>query len=59
MAKAIATIAIAVFWCISTVGATIGTTVGVTSLAAAVTAATGTAADNRTYLQVQLEYLAA
>ena len=42
LAKAVAAIAIAVFWSISAVG---GTTVGVTTLATAVTAATSTSAE--------------
>ena len=49
LAKAIAAMAIAVFWCISAVGTTVGTavgtTVGATTLAAAVTAATSTTAE--------------
>jgi hypothetical protein len=49
LAKTVAAVAIAVFWCISAVGTTVGTavgtTVGVTSLAAAVTAATSTTAE--------------
>jgi hypothetical protein len=49
LAKTVAAVAIAVFWCISAVGTTVGTavgtTVGVTTLAAAVTAATSTTAE--------------
>jgi hypothetical protein len=45
LAKTIAAVAIAVFWCISAVGTTVGTTVGVTTLATAVTAATSTPAE--------------
>ena len=40
LAKAVAAIAIAVFWSVGAVGTTVGTTVGVTTFAAAVTAAT-------------------
>jgi hypothetical protein len=47
LAKTIAAVAIAVFWCVSTVGTTVGTTVGVTTLASAVTAATSTPAEAR------------
>ena len=39
LAKTIGAVAIAIFWCVSAVGATIGTTVGVTTLATAVTTA--------------------
>jgi len=45
LAKTVAAVAIAAFWCISAVGTTVGTAVGVTSLAAAVTAATSTTAE--------------
>ena len=45
LAKAVAAIAIAVFWSISAVGTTVGTAVGVTTLATAVTAATSTSAE--------------
>jgi len=45
LAKAVAALAIAVFWCISAVGTTVGITTGVASLAAAVTAATSTTAE--------------
>jgi predicted membrane chloride channel (bestrophin family) len=49
LAKTVAAIAIALFWCISAVGATIGTTVGVTTLATAINAVTSTPAAARRY----------
>ena len=45
LAKAVAAMAIALFWCISAVGTTVGTTVGITSLATAVSTATSTPAE--------------
>ena len=45
LTQTVAAIAIALFWCISTVGTTIGTTVGVTTLATAVTTAASTPAE--------------
>jgi hypothetical protein len=45
LAKTVAAVAIAVFWCISAVGTTVGTTVGLTTLATAINAATSTSAE--------------
>ena len=47
LARTIAAVVIAAFWCISAVGTTIGTTVGVTTLATAINAATSTPAEAR------------
>ena len=51
LSKAIAAVAIVLFWCITTIGSTIattlGTTIGATTLATAVTAATSTPAEAR------------
>jgi len=47
LARAVAAMAIAAFWCISAVGSTVGTTLGVTTLTAAVTAASSTPAEAR------------
>ena len=45
LARAVATVAIAVFWCLSALGTTVGTAVGVTTLTSAVTAASSTPAE--------------
>ena len=47
LARTVAAVAIAVFWCISAVGTTVGTTVGLTTLATAVNAVTSTPAEAR------------
>ena len=51
LSKAIAAVAIVLFWCVTTIGSTIattlGTTLGATTLATAVTAATSTPAEAR------------
>jgi hypothetical protein len=51
LSKAIASVAIVLFWCMTTIGSTIattlGTTIGATSLATAITAATITPAEAR------------
>ena len=51
LSKAIAAVAVVLFWCITTIGSTIattlGTTIGATSLATAITAATSTPAEAR------------
>ena len=51
LSKAIAAVAIVLFWCMTTIGSTIattfGTTIGATSLATAITAATSTPAEAR------------
>jgi hypothetical protein len=44
-AQTVAAIAIALFWCISAVGATVGTTLGATTLATAINAVTSTPAE--------------
>jgi hypothetical protein len=45
LARGVAAVAIAVFWCLSALGTTVGTTVGVTTLTGAVTAASSTPAE--------------
>jgi hypothetical protein len=47
LAKTVAAVAIALFWCISAVGTTVGTTVGITTLATGINAATSTPAEAR------------
>ena len=51
LSKAIATVAIVLFWCMTTIGSTVatmlGTTIGATTLATAITAATITPAEAR------------
>ena len=47
VARTVATVVIALFWCISAVGTTVGTTVGLTTLATAKNAATTAEARRR------------
>jgi hypothetical protein len=47
VARTVAAVAIASFWCISAVGTTVGTTVGLTTLATAINAAISTPAEAR------------
>ena len=47
LAKTVAAVAIALFWCLSTVGMTVGTAIGVTTLATAVNAITATPVEAR------------
>jgi hypothetical protein len=51
LSKAIAAVAIVLFWCVTTIGSTVatmlGTTIGATTLATAITAATITPAEAR------------